>query len=193
EGGLLAGGCSGRGKGGHARRDGVSDAELIEPAQLLAKRAPYREVAGMQPRHVAALLGGAPALFDDLVQRQGRGVDDARARGAVLEQFLRHQRAGIEADRTATDQVAPAHGYQIDGARPGADEMHSHRPSPLAMAQVARSVAMRSPSSCALRPAATSAEASAIDGTPFASSTRLEGVRSRSAATAARSVAVQAT
>src|SRR5215468_7701012 len=146
----------------------------------------------MQPRHVAALLGGAPALFDDLVQRQRRGVDDARARRAVLEELLRHQRAGIEADRTATDQVAPAHRYQIDGARPGTYEMHCHRPSPLAMAQVARAVAMRLPSSWPLRPATTSAEASAIDGTPFASSTRFEGARSRSV-TAARSAAVQAT
>ena len=91
----------------------------------------------------------------------------------MLEQRLRHQRAGIEADRAARDQVAAAHRDQVGRARSGADEMHRHRPSPTAMAQVARSVATRVPSRRALRPATTSAEASAIDGTPLASSTSL--------------------
>ena len=143
----------GGGEGRHAGRDGVGDAGLIEAAKLLAQGAPDREIAGMQPRHVVAGVGRAPAFVDDLVERHRRGVDDARARRAMLEQRPRHERAGIEADRAARDQVAAAHGDEIGRAGAGADEVDGHRPSPVAMAQVARSVATRVPSSRPLRPA----------------------------------------
>src|SRR5258708_38240812 len=134
-------------------------------------------MAGMQPRHVVALGRRTPAFLDDLVERHRRGVDDTRAGRAMIEECLRHQRAGVEAHGAARDQVAATHGDQIGGARPGADEMHRHRPSPVAMAQVARSVATRVPSRRPLWPATTSADASAIDGRPLALSASLEDVR----------------
>src|SRR4029453_14050809 len=98
----------------------------------------------------------------------------------------------IEADRAARDQVAAAHRDQVGRAWTGADEMNRHRPSPVAMAQVARSVAARAPTRGALRPATTMADASAIDGRPLASSTNLDGVRTWPA-TRSRSITVQAT
>ena len=67
---------------------------------------------------------------DDGVERQRRGVDDARARRAMLEKRLRHQRAGVEADRAARDEIAAAQGDQIGRAGPGADEMHGHGAAP---------------------------------------------------------------
>ena len=92
----------------------------------------------MQPRHVLAGRVRRDKLRLDLVERHRRGVDDARARRAMGEQFLRHDRAGIETDRAARDEVAPAHRDQIGCARPGADEMYGHGASPLAAsAQVA--------------------------------------------------------
>ena len=45
--------------------------------------------------------------------------------------------------------------------------MNRHEPSPMAMAQVTLFAATRAPSSRALCPAASKAEASAIDGTPL--------------------------
>ena len=38
----------------------------------------------------------------------------------------RDQRAGIETDRAARHEIAPAHGDEIRCARPGPDEMHAH-------------------------------------------------------------------
>ncbi len=70
----------------------------------------------------------------------------------MLEQGLGHQRPRVEADRAARDQVAAAHRDQVGGARPGADEMHRHRPSPVAMAQVARSRCDTRTQQRALRP-----------------------------------------
>ena len=63
----------------------------------------------------------------DLVERQRRGVDQPRVRRAVREQLRRHDRAGVEADRAARQQVAAAQGDQVGRARAGADEMHGHR------------------------------------------------------------------
>ena len=65
---------------------------------------------------------------------------------AILQQFGRHDRAGIEADRAAGEQVAAAHGDEVGSARSGADEMHGHGMSPsTAMAHVTE------PSRCAGR------------------------------------------
>ena len=70
---------------------------------------------------------GIRHMGDDLVEGQRRGVDDQRAGRRGGEDFGRHQRAGIEADRAALDQPQPAHGDQIGRAGAGADEMHRHR------------------------------------------------------------------
>ena len=73
-----------RGRGGegrHAGRQRVGNAAPLEPAQLLGERAVDREIAGMQPRHVVAGGVRGHELGLDLVERQRRGVDDARAGG----------------------------------------------------------------------------------------------------------------
>jgi len=80
----------------------------------------------MKPRHVMALRMRSFDLGDNFVQRQRRGVDDARSGRAMREDILRHQRPGIEADRAGRDQVASAQGEEIGRARAGADEMHGH-------------------------------------------------------------------
>ena len=144
----------GGGEGRHARRQRVGDAAPLEPAQLLGERAADREVAGMQPRHVLAGRVRRHELGLDLVERHRRGVDDARARRAMRQQLRRHDRAGIEADRAARDQVASAQGDEVGGARPGADEMHGHGvASSLASAQVTGPTTMRGENEPRLRPA----------------------------------------
>src|SRR5262249_53119313 len=135
-----------------------------------------------------ALLRRPPAFLDDLVQRHRSGVEDARTGWAILEQLLGHQRARVEANGAATYQLAATHGDEIDSPGSCTNEVNRHLPSPLATAQVARTPTMRSPSRRALRPAAAKAEASAIDGTPLASSEWLDVVMTRSA-TPARSLA----
>src|SRR3954452_14726693 len=117
-------------------------------------------------------------LRNDIVERQRRGVDDPRTRRAVRQNLARHQRASIEADRTGGNEVAPAKGEEIGGARSCPDEMHRHGPSPSAIAAVAvRSCeTTRELTSRALRPAATSATASAKEPTPNIAATRSERV-----------------
>ena len=123
----------------------------------------------MKPRDIVAFIGRAPELGDDLVERHRRGIDDARAGRAIFKQRLGHQRPGIETDRATRDQIASAHGDEIGRTGSGAYEMNRHDASPTAMAQVTLLAATRAPSSRALGPAATSADASAIDGTPLIS------------------------
>src|SRR4030067_138432 len=63
------------------------------------------------------------------------GIDQARAWRARGREFLGHDGAGIEADRAARDEVAPAHGDEVGGAGPGAPERaEPGRASPLASA-----------------------------------------------------------
>src|SRR3954451_23294869 len=121
----------------------------------------------MQTRNVLVLRMRGRDFRHDVVERQRRGVDDPRARRAMRQNLARYQRAGIEADRTGRDEVAAAQGQEIGGGRPGADEMHRHGPSPPAIAAVAvRSCdTTRELTSRALRPAATSATASAREPT----------------------------
>ena len=114
------------GEGRHARRQRIGDAERVELAQLLADRAPHREIAGMKPRHVLARAMGGHELGHDLIEAHGRGVDDARARGTEGEHVRLHERAGIEADRAAREEVAAAQREEVGGAGAGADEMHGH-------------------------------------------------------------------
>ena len=44
----------------------------------------------------------------------------------MRQQFARHDRAGVEADRAARHEIAPAQRDEIGRARSGADEMHRH-------------------------------------------------------------------
>ena len=80
----------------------------------------------MQPRDILAALVRLAELRHDRIEIERRGVDDPRARRAMVEQRFRDQRAGVEADRAARDQVAPAQGDEIGRAGSGADEMHGH-------------------------------------------------------------------
>ena len=131
------------GEGRHAGRQRVGDAQGIEPPQLLADRAPDREIAGLQPRHILPCLVGAHEFRHDRVEIEGRGVDEARAGRAPGQHFGRNDRARIKADRATRDEIAPAHRDEVGGARSGADEMDRHGNPPWARAQVTRAEAMR--------------------------------------------------
>src|SRR5215470_510600 len=109
----------------------------------------------------------------DFIERQRCGVDNAGIVRTLRKQFARHDRAGIEADRTARDQVPPAHRDEVRRARPRSDEMHRHGGASVsASAQVAGPIAMRAAMSRAVGPAAARAAASATDGTPASAITR---------------------
>src|SRR5690606_28855593 len=112
-------------------------------------------------------LVGGHILRLDLVERHGRGVDEPRAGRTVRKQLWRHDRARIEADGAAREQVAAPHGNEVGRARPRADEMHGHRsPAERASAQVTGPTTMRGPSRLASGPAAASAAVSARLGRP---------------------------
>src|ERR1700716_3820504 len=130
----------------------------------------------MEARDILTFVGRSFDFGDDLVERHRRRLDDARAGRAVSKKRLGHERACIQADGTTRDEIASAHSNEIvrTGSRPY--EMNRHDPSPMAMAQVTLLAATRAPSSRALGPAATRADASAIDGTPLISWTRNERV-----------------
>ena len=80
----------------------------------------------MEPRHVVAGAMRRFELGDDLIEAHRRRVDDARPFGAEREDLFVHQRAGIEADRAAGDEVRAAEREQVRRAGAGADEMHGH-------------------------------------------------------------------
>ena len=91
------------------------------PIALQIERSPECSRATSWPARCASTQ-----MRDDLVEIERRGVDDARARRAMVEQRLRYQRARIEADRAARDEVASAQGDEVGRAGSGADEMHGH-------------------------------------------------------------------
>ena len=167
----------GRGsEGRNARRHRVRNAEPVEPAELLAHRAPDREVARVQPGDILSRFVGGADLPDDLIQAHRRGIDDPGSRRTVGKDAAMHQRSRVEADRTAAQQFAAAQGDQVRRARPGADEMDGHTPSPRATAQVTPSRAIRGSTSEALRPAAARAAASETAPSPVAFSAAGERV-----------------
>ncbi len=69
---------------------------------------------------------GGLELGHDLLEAHGRGVDDAGARGTESEHGRMHERAGIEADRAAREEIAAAQREKVGRAGAGADEMHGH-------------------------------------------------------------------
>src|SRR5581483_10872388 len=150
------------------------NAVRFEPPQLLGERAEHREVSGLEPRHVLSLLVRCDELGLDLLERHRRRVDDPRAVRAIGEKLARNDRAGIEADRAAGDQLAPPHRDEVGSAGTRADEMHCHDAFVSASAQVTGPTAIRGRRSVALGPPAASAAASATDGTPTSAFTRGE-------------------
>ena len=71
----------GGGESRNARRQRVGNAAAFQPAELLGERAEHRKVARLQARHVEALVVRRHELGLDLVERERRRVDDARASG----------------------------------------------------------------------------------------------------------------
>ena len=118
------------GRGGRECRnagdDLVADTPLVESAALFGQRAVERRVTGVQPGDVVARGVGVGELIDDLVQIQRPGVDDVRIRRTQRQQIVGHDRARVQAHRTALQQPLPAHGDQIGGTGPGADEVDGH-------------------------------------------------------------------
>ena len=134
----------GGGEGGHAGRQRIGNAERVEAAELLADRAPHREVAGMKPRHVMAGFRCAASNSATISSRLMGAVSTMRApSGQSARISAIHQRAGIEADRAARDEVGAAKREEVRRAGAGADEMHGHGAAPCASAQVTPSPLMR--------------------------------------------------
>ena len=80
----------------------------------------------MQPRHVLAGRVRGDELGLDLVERQRRGVDDARARRAMRQQ-LAAARSSRHRGRPGSARSGRGRaGDQVGRAGPGADEMHGH-------------------------------------------------------------------
>ena len=80
----FPGQCSGGGgEGRNARRNREGDIERFEPSQLFAKRAPDRQIAGMEARDILAFVGRPLEFGDDLVERHRRRIDDARTGRAI--------------------------------------------------------------------------------------------------------------
>src|SRR5262245_57414130 len=131
----------------------------------------------MEPRNIFTARRCLLHLGNDVVQGQRRRVNDARARRAMGEDGLRHERSCVETNRAPRDEIASAHGDEICGTWAGADEVYGHGPSPSAMAQVTVGIARRAARRRAPRPAAAKAAVSATEGTPFSASTRADAVR----------------
>ena len=115
----------------------------------------------MQPRDVL------PACVASTHSRRSRRDRAARCRRCARQAGNGrarpwHQRAGVEADRTARQQVAPAQGDEVGRAGAGADEMDGHAPRPGARSRKSRRPPRcAAPSSRRVRSRATSAAASA--------------------------------
>src|SRR5260370_34733693 len=116
----------------------------FEPSDLLAHRAPHREIAGMQSCHVEPGLMGRDELSGDGVEVERRSVDHPRAGRAERDDLARHQRSREQAHRTARHQILAAHGDQIGRAGAGADEVDGHGVVSSMMAAAAAAVAWRS-------------------------------------------------
>src|SRR5699024_1024383 len=98
----------------------------VESTQLFGNRAVDGGVAGAQSGHVVSLTVCGDEFVDDLVETTVRGVDQARVRRAVHQQFPRRETAGVEAHGAGAEQFAAAYGDQIGRAGTGSDEMHCH-------------------------------------------------------------------
>ena len=80
----------------------------------------------MEPGNIEPAGIGRNVLCLDLVKGERRRIDQARPGRAMREELPRYDRAGIEADRAAGEEVAAADGYEVGRTRAGADEMDGH-------------------------------------------------------------------
>src|SRR6058998_468268 len=134
----------------------------------------------MQARDIEPSSMRLHELRLNLIERHRRGVDNAGAGGAMRQQFRRHDGAGIEADRTARQEIAAAHRDQVGGAGAGADEINRHgERSEAANAQVTGPTAVLGAISRAEGPPAAKAAASATEGRPVSATTRSDRVAVR--------------
>ena len=80
----------------------------------------------MDARHI--MSGGMRGLdmANNLVEGHRRGVEQQRIVGRMGDHGFRHQRAGIQTDRAAGDDVAPADCQQIRITRPRAYKPNRH-------------------------------------------------------------------
>ena len=94
------------------------------PMALQIERSPEWSRATSSPLAVASTQSAM------IASRSSGAVSTIRAPGGQWSsKRARDERAGIEADGRARDEIAPAHGDEIGSARPGADEVHGHRRS----------------------------------------------------------------
>src|SRR5260370_38535346 len=144
----------------------------FDPPDLLAHRSPYRQIAGMQSRHVERGVMGRDEFSGDGVEVERRGIDHPRAGRTKGDDLARHQRTRKQTHRTACHQILAAHRDQIGRAGTGADEEDGHGAKSLMKAAAAAAVAWRSAetmrvtTSRAPAPAAASAAASQTQPTP---------------------------
>src|ERR1700730_12911410 len=158
----------------------------FEPPDLLAHRAPYRQIAGMQSRHVEPGVMGRDEFSGDGVEVERRGVDHPCFGRAERDDLARDQRSREQAHWTARYEIVAAHGDQIGCAGAGANEMDGHGAvsSMMAAAAVAWRSAdtMRVTTRRAPAPAAASAAASQTLPTPRCFSICSERVAPRASA-----------
>lgn len=117
---------SGRGERGHAGRNREGNPVAAKAPELFAERAPNGEVTGVQARDVEAAGVCIDELFFDLLEVEGRGVEDARAGWSEGDDFAGDERPGVEANGAASYEIAAAYGDEIRSAWSGADEVNSH-------------------------------------------------------------------
>src|ERR1700730_11455537 len=135
----------------------------------------------MQARDILSGAMRAQKFAADLIEAHRRRIDDAGALGTMFEERPGHERACKETNGRTGDQVAPAQGDEIGGARPRADEVNGHRSLLIvpAIAQLAPPSLTRARSRKEDGPAPASAAASAIDGSPNIAITLGEFVTAR--------------
>jgi hypothetical protein len=120
-----------RGGGGRERRhagdDLVGDAELLEAAHLLGGGAEQRRIAGVDAGDVVIVVACLDEHRDDLVEGQTRRVHDLGVGAGAADDLGGDQRAGVEDDRAASDELGAAHGEEAGVAGAGADDVDAHR------------------------------------------------------------------
>src|SRR5579885_3368975 len=86
------------GKGRNAWRNRIGDGKSFEHADLLAHRAPNREIAGVEARNIIALAMSTQKFFADFFEAHWRRVDDPCSLWAIGEERLWHERARVKTD-----------------------------------------------------------------------------------------------
>ncbi len=116
--------------GGHARHDVIGDAVRAQPPDLFRDGPVERRITRMDPRHIASRGMGGDDLGMGFVQRHGRRVQHAPARGGFGHHLGGHERPGIKAHGAGPDQPQRLERQKFGVARTRADEMDGHRVTP---------------------------------------------------------------